>query len=192
MSTMTQNAPAASASTTTSAKPAGRRPVFYTPMNAIGTQVSLWKNSNKGSASARFNGKIGERRVSLYVKNGANGAFLSIVESAQIKIPNPDGKPGGKVEFKETRIGAANIVVSEKGYPKLAIRFDSDRESVIWASVSREASEELLVEAGLNLQKLAEKRAAAEALSAKDEEVVEHLMNVPPPLSPDQIHPRYA
>lgn len=121
------------------------------------TPVSLFVSDPGAPGKPDFDGTIGEQRVIMRIRNGAKGAFLSIQKSVKTDETGGDGKP----VYKEETIGAANLVVTSKGYPSLTIRLDSDKETTIWANVSKSASEELLVRCGLNLETLKAKREAA-------------------------------
>lgn len=118
--------------------------------------VSLWSNEGAKAGAPDFTGRIGEHRVVVRIRNGANGIFLSVNRS----IPAEQVKENG---FKEETIGTANLVINDRGYPVLAIKFNADKANTIWANTSLKASTDLLVKCGLNLETLAKKKAAFEA-----------------------------
>lgn len=136
--------------------------VFYAQRSADGKPVpvvvSLWSNESAKTGAPDFTGRIGEHRVVARIRNGINGIFLSINRT----LAAEQLKEGG---FKEETIGAANLVVNERGYAVLAIKLNADKTNTIWANTSLKASNDLLVKCGLNLEVQAKKKAAFEASS---------------------------
>jgi hypothetical protein len=115
---------------------------FFTPAASKGTKVEIFKN-----------GKIGDTHVSMFLRNGPNGAFLGLVG---------DKKEG---EARSPDLGTANVVTSATGSPRLAItlkKADGAKET-IFASISKKVENETLLQIGLNETKQAEKRASAAA-----------------------------
>lgn len=139
----------------------GNFPTFYTRRDAEGVKVALWAGRSAEAGVVEFNGTLGERKVTLRSVNGSRGRFLTVVEMRVAAAG--EGEPAVR---KEVTIGAANIVVSDKGYPNLAVRLNG-QDQVIWASVSRTAPQQLLVDAGLDLDRLERKRAAAQQARAE-------------------------
>lgn len=138
-------------SETNPSTPAAQRAViaFATPENQKERTVQIFVNRNEKSGSPDFDGKINDKRVGVYIRSGKNGPFLSIIG---------DKLPDGKYE----QLGTANIMAVKGGVAKLAIKL-ADGSDTIWAEVGQNMSEEGLVKAGLNLTKLAEKKAEANA-----------------------------
>jgi hypothetical protein len=124
------------------------------------TPVSLWINRVTTKGAPDFDGTIGGQRVALRIRNGANGKFIAITRSLK---PSEIGENG----YKEAQIGSANLVVNDRGIPNLAIKLDADKDHTIWANVGLRVPQELLVAAGLNLDILAQKKAAYQARKAE-------------------------
>ena len=123
---------------------------FSTPADTRSRPVQIFINRNEKQGAPDFDGKIGEKRVGVYIRNGSKGAFLSLVG---------DKLPDGKYE----QLGTANITPVKGGVAKLVIKLVDSPQDSIWAEIGENVPEELLVRAGLDLEKLAKKKAEAEA-----------------------------
>lgn len=131
------------------------KPVFFTGKNEEGTEVSLWINTVETDGAPALDGKIGKVNVSLWTrKSSQHGNFLAVFASKA-------GKDG-----QHERLGSANVVVKKNGIPGLVINLDGAQEPV-WARISKELTDEQLVEFGLKLKLLKERR--QEALARKAE-----------------------
>ncbi len=137
------------------AKPDAEKRVeaFRTYKTETGTPISLWIVQNDKKGAPVFDGKVGKRRVAIYIRNGKKGAFLSLVG-------NKDK------EGKFPQLGRANVRVTEKGIPKLAIVMEGSEET-LWAHINKKVPEDLLTKCGLDLDELAKKREAAEKAKAE-------------------------
>lgn len=121
---------------------------FSTPANSKDRPVQIFINRNEKPGAPQFDGKIGEKRVGIYIRNGAKGSFLSIIG---------DKLPDGKYE----QLGTGNIMAVKGGVAKLVIKMVDSPQDSIWADIGENVPEELLVRAGLDLEKLAKKKAEA-------------------------------
>jgi len=128
---------------------------FYTQKDSTGTPVSIWVTKKTKDGSPDFDGSIGEQRVAGYVHKGANGGFVSFIDS----------KAGKDEQGHYTQVGTGNIVVNAAGIPKLAIKLAGKEESV-WAECSLKLSQDQLVSMGLNLEIQAAKKAEHAAKKA--------------------------
>jgi hypothetical protein len=142
---------------------------FYTVANAKGTPVSVWINDNDKKGAPDFDGKVGNRRVSIYLRTGKKGPFLSVLGSNK-------GEDG-----KLPQLGTANLVINAKGIPKLAIKMEG-KEETVWASVSKKIPAELMTKMGFDAEAAAAKRAdAAKAAVAKEEPAAKEKKKTPAP-----------
>jgi hypothetical protein len=126
---------------------------FYLRAGARGTPVSLWITQVNAAGAPDFNGKVGEQRVTLRIRNGANGSFLSVIRNLRPEEIDDDG-------YRDTQVGVANLVVSDRGMAVLAIKLTTNPDKTIWANVSPRTPLDLLVRCGLDLDTLARKKAA--------------------------------
>jgi hypothetical protein len=130
---------------------------FYTLASSKGTPVVLFLNEDVRGRGPKFGGTIGKDKVDLFLrKSAAKGNFLSIVQRA----PKGSSEPG-------PQIGRANLVVTQRGTPRLSIRLDAAADQTIYANVRRAVPEPLLAECGLDLARLTEARAAAALVRAE-------------------------
>lgn len=140
---------------------------FYMRAGERGTPVSLWINRVTTKGAPDFDGTIGEQRVALRIRSGANGSFLAVTRSLKQSEVKEDG-------FKEAQIGTANVIVNDRGIPVLAIKLDSNPGKTVWATASLKAPQDLLVQCGLDLEILKQKKAeyAAHKTAAEAKEAV--------------------
>lgn len=136
------------------------RPIFYTRPNARGAQIALWLSHIETPKAPTFKGEISGERVSAWLRVGENGPFIG--------IHLPDKGPDGLYP----RVGSANVVVNERGEIRCAVNLVGKTETD-WASVSKTASDALLVQCGLRPELIPKRKAefaakkAAEAAAAK-------------------------
>lgn len=132
---------------------------FWARPSAKGVFVSLWITEVTTEGAPTFDGRIGDTRVALWIRDSAaNGSFLSVHAARK------DDKG------LYPRLGSANVVVNSLGKVRLAIKLRDAAEKglpqPIWASVSQRAPLDLLVRCGLRLDVLQAKRAQHEASRA--------------------------
>lgn len=137
------------------------------------TAVSLWVNQVETKGAPDFDGKIGEQRVALRIRNGGKGKFIAITRPLKPAEVGADG-------YKERQIGSANLIVNDRGIPVLAIKLDDQKGKTIWANVSLKAPQDLMVQAGLDLTILAEKKAAHALRKAAGQVEQEHAEEAVP------------
>lgn len=122
---------------------------------ANGPFVQLWKVGTTTKGAPAVEGKIGNRRVSGFVRKGPKAPFVSFV--------NPKKGEDGKNE----QLFTGNVVVNDRGAIKLAIKPAGGKDVVAWASVSPKVPNELLDTMGLDRDILATKRAEAAKAAAE-------------------------
>lgn len=125
---------------------------FSTPESQKLRPVKIYINRNETRGSPDFDGKVGDTKVALYIRNGVKGTFLSLTGDKQ-----PDGK-----YFQH---GTANITCVKTGVAKLAIKMAGGSDT-IWADINPEVPEDMLVRCGLDRELLAKKKAEAKARAA--------------------------
>lgn len=111
-------------------------PIFYTRNNAKGVQVALWLTHIETPRAPTFKGEVNGTRVSAWLRTGPSGPFIGI------------HLPEKGAEGNYPRVGSANVVVNERGEIRCVVNLVGKRETD-WASVSKTASEALLVQCGL-------------------------------------------
>ena len=112
------------------------------------SSVELFVTRSTKAGAPDFDGYLNGTQVGVYIRNGARGIFMSVVNSEK----GADGK------YKQ--LATANMMAVKGGIAKLKIVLaDGDQ---IWAETAVGMPEELLVRAGLNLEVLESKRAAAQ------------------------------
>lgn len=131
-----------------------QKPVFYTRSTDKGQQVALWVNTVETKGAPQLDGKIGDLAVALWIrKSSETGNFIAVFKANA-------GKDG-----QHERLGSANVIVNKNGMPRLAINFDGGTDT-IWARVSKDISDEDLVQYGLKLDILKTRREDAAAHKA--------------------------
>lgn len=125
---------------------------IFTPAEAKGPKVELFRNISDNEKAPLFGGTIDGQKVSAFLRQGPKSPFLSIV----------DNEKGGEGK----QIATANVRTRENGAPMIVI---DKGEEKIFASVSKKVEDDLLVKMGLNLETQAEKRAKFAADAAAPE-----------------------
>lgn len=119
---------------------------FYTGKSETGPKVSIFVNNNPKSGAPKFTGTVGEQKVGGYIRNGSKGPFLALVGDRDS-------------EGKYPQLGIGNIIVNKNAKVRLSLKMTGSDET-IWVNVSDSAPQELMVECGLDLKILEEKKKA--------------------------------
>lgn len=127
---------------------------IFTPGASKGVKVELFRTMSDKPRAPLFDGNLDGKHVSAFLRQGKKGPFLSIVG---------DGKDA---EGKSEQVATANVVTRASGSPALAITMAD--KTTVFASISKKVDDELLVKMGLNVEKQAEKRAAAAKAAASE------------------------
>ena len=143
---------------------------FFTRDTNKGTPVSLWVLERTSAKAPAFDGKIGTKRVAAFIRKGSKGPFLALVGP----------KPKDGEDKDRPQLGRANIVVTDKGIPKLAIELEG-QAAPIWASIRKTTPEALLIECGFDKDKIAAKKAAYEIAKATAAEAKAQAKAAPKP-----------
>ena len=126
---------------------------FFTREDTKGPKVEIFKDVSGKPKAPAFSGKIGTKRVALFVRNGSKGTFFGVV--------------GDKIEGSKNSedLGTANIGTLGNGAPVLVIDYKNadGTKTPIFASISKKLTTEELVGYGFNAAKAAEKAAAKTA-----------------------------
>lgn len=123
------------------------------------------KNPNWESGRPALFGTIEGKAVNVFVepageKNGKTfGAFLTINQKGE-KLEGGEYAP-------DTKLGKGNLVVTKDGHARLAIKLDGS-DDTIWATPRKEITNELMANAGLDLEKLARVRAELAQAAANE------------------------
>lgn len=120
------------------------RPVFYSRKSAK-AQVSLWASTVTTERAPVLIGEVNKQRCSVFLRNGAGGIFLSIV-----------GERGANGH--NLPIATGKLVTGPAAVPKMVLKLEGSDEAV-WVEVSVDATTELLVKLGLNMERLEFKKA---------------------------------
>ncbi len=130
---------------------------FFTREETKGPKVEIFKTLNDKPRAPIFDGKIGNKRVSFFLRSGPKGPFLSLVGD---KLN--DGSNNSE------NLGTAKVVTLGSGTPILAIDFvgADGKKTPVFASISKKITNDELVAMGLDVAKQAEKKAAAQAKKA--------------------------
>jgi hypothetical protein len=126
---------------------------FFTREDTKGPKVEIFKDISGKPKAPLYSGKVGTKRVALFLRNGKNGAFLGLV--------------GDKIEGSKNSedLGTANVRTLGNGTPLLVMDFigTDGKKTPVFASISKKVSNDELIAIGLNVAKQAEKVAAAAA-----------------------------
>ncbi len=122
---------------------------FYTGKSETGPKVSISINGNIKAGAPNFVGTVGDTKIAGYIRKGSRSSFIAFV-----------GDRG--VDGKYPQLGTGNIVVNKNAKSRLSVKMTGSEET-IWVNVSDKISQELLVECGLDLTKLQEKKDALAA-----------------------------
>ena len=150
------------ATTNTPAAEAAKKIEAFFTLPAAKTQVSLWVSEIATKGAPQFDGKIDGKTVAVWTRKAKKGNFLSI--NKRVKTGEKDA--AGKPVYTTEQVGTANIVVTEKGIPKLAIKMADDKDVTIWASIRKTTPQALLDASGFDANMIESKRAAAAAAAA--------------------------
>lgn len=152
---------AANTATNTAVVTKGARPIFYTRKDHKGAAVTLYLGTKTADRAPAIEGTIGGVRVAGFLQKGTLRGFVSFVDSAKGKGENGH----------YTQVATGSVVVLPTGVPALVIKAEGAEPN--WVEVSLDATQDLLVAAGLDLDKLAAKKAEmALAKAAKASEAV--------------------
>jgi hypothetical protein len=112
--------------------------------------IEFYRSTSPNPKAPLFSGKVGDKRMSMFLRHGVRGPFLGLV--------------GGKIEGTNQyeSLGTANVITSKSGAPRLVMRMGSER---LFCSVSKNLDDDLLVRLGLDLEIQQQKREAAAAES---------------------------
>jgi hypothetical protein len=151
------NTTTSSTSTTAAADAAKTFVAFFTREDTKGPKVEIFKDMSGKARAPLYSGKIGTKRVALFLRKGSKGSFLGIV--------------GDKIEGSNNSedLGTANVGTLGNGTPVLVMDFvgADGKKTPVFASISKKVSNDDLVAIGLNVAKQAEKAAAAAAAPKK-------------------------
>jgi hypothetical protein len=110
--------------------------------------IEIYRSTSPNPRAPMFSGKVGEKRVAMFLRHGARGPFLGLV--------------GDKIEGTNQyeNLGTANVITGKTGSPRLVMRMGDDR---LFCSVSKNLDNEMLVRLGLDENIQQQKREAAES-----------------------------
>lgn len=136
-------------SNTTSNTAAAASPVlaFFSRREDKGPNIAIFRSTSTAPRAPLFSGKIGDKRVAFFLRQGAKGPFLGLVGN---KLDNGNSED----------LGTANIVTAKAGAPRLVIQMGEQR---LFGSVSKKLDQAMLVSLGLNEDLQRTKREASEA-----------------------------
>ena len=127
------------------------RPVFYlskdSPQVALGMSLALWARKADSKGKHDYAGTYNGKRVAAYIQQSKKGKFLAFREI------------NGERDEKNypITIAFADIVVGGRGLPVLRVR-EANTEIILWADCSRDIEQTVMMDLGLDIQKLIEKR----------------------------------
>lgn len=129
------------------AKDANPDLAFFTGAKDPGPRVLISINKNTKAGAPKFVGTVGETKVGGYIRNGSKGSFIALVGDRD-------------KEGKYPQLGAGNVIVNRNGKVRLSVKMTGSEET-LWAGISENMTQDMLVECGLNLEILAAKTEAA-------------------------------
>ena len=149
-STATTSATTAAASSASTPDASKTYVAFFTREETKGPKVAIFKNLSEKARAPLFDGKIGGKRVSMFLRKGPNGNFLGLVGE---KLT--DGSNNSE------NMGSANVRTLGTGVPILVIDLigSDGKKTPVFASISQKVSQEVLESIGLDAVKQAERRA---------------------------------
>lgn len=152
------------------AEKSGFTRLFFANANDGVGKVDLYldpKNPELEAGRPGLFGYLDGQRISAFVQPGGTSKdgkeyspFLTLQASGA-------AKEGGGYEDSKN-IGTANVVVTEKGHVRLAMKLDG-QENAVWATPRKDVGEDLLVKMGLDVERLLAARANAAKNSANEE-----------------------
>ncbi len=110
--------------------------------------IEIYRSTHPNPRAPMFKGKVGDKRVAMFLRHGARGPFLGLV--------------GDKIEGTNNyeNLGTANVITGKTGSPRLVMRMGDER---LFCSVSKNLDNEMLVRLGLDKNIQQQKREASES-----------------------------
>lgn len=124
--------------------------LFFTPSRRKARpRISLRLTGAQATSAPTFHGTFDGIRVIGYIRHPIDPtkrAFLVFVDPR----PGGDGKPA--------QVATGNLVVTNDGTPKLALKLTCDPDKTVWVQISPQTPEALLREAGLDFDRMPQRK----------------------------------